>query len=109
MEATTALRLALDVFVSGNPPLPGWTARGAGRRWMPWSSRAGLAKTARGSAAGVLPGLERIRHLLDPQRNAQATGECPYQSGTESPAQIWIVPTNEELIVARQTRQLLEG
>jgi acetate kinase len=26
-----------------------------------------------------------------------------------SAVQIWIVPTNEELIVARQTRQLLEG
>jgi acetate kinase len=26
-----------------------------------------------------------------------------------SPVQIWIVPTNEELIVARQTQQLLEG
>jgi acetate kinase len=44
---------------------------------------------------------------LDPIRNHEAKGEVPIHSVT-SRVQIWIMPTNEELIVARQTKQLLE-
>ena len=45
---------------------------------------------------------------LDPQANATAKGECKISSAA-SRSQVWIIPTNEELIVARQTKQLLEG
>lgn len=45
---------------------------------------------------------------LDQQLNQQATGESQIQRAG-SPTQIWVVPTNEELIVARQTQQLLRG
>jgi acetate kinase len=43
---------------------------------------------------------------LDPARNAQARGEMPIHAAA-SRVQIWIMPTNEELIVARQAKQLL--
>jgi acetate kinase len=45
---------------------------------------------------------------LDTDRNAQARGEMPVESDA-SRTQIWIVPTNEELVVARQAFQLLKG
>ncbi len=45
---------------------------------------------------------------LDAQRNRQARGEAPIHAES-SRVQIWIMPTNEELIVARQTRDLLLG
>ena len=44
--------------------------------------------------------------LLDPQKN-QARGKETKISKVESNAEIWIVPTNEELIVARQTVAVL--
>lgn len=43
---------------------------------------------------------------LDEARNASARGETRI-SADDSRVQVWIVPTNEELIVARQTRDLL--
>lgn len=43
---------------------------------------------------------------LDPQRNYTAKGETRI-STNNSPVQVWIVPTNEELIVARQTADLI--
>jgi acetate kinase len=43
---------------------------------------------------------------LDPVRNQEARGEVPIHAHT-SRVHIWIMPTNEELIVARQTSALL--
>ena len=43
---------------------------------------------------------------LDPQKN-QVRGKEEKISSVESDADIWIVPTNEELIVARQTQAVL--
>jgi acetate kinase len=43
---------------------------------------------------------------LEPERNRQARGEAALHS-TKSRVQLWIMPTNEELIVARQVKELL--
>jgi acetate kinase len=45
---------------------------------------------------------------LDPQRNETATGEAMVSSDSSRVA-VWILPTNEELVVARQTAALLRG
>jgi acetate kinase len=45
---------------------------------------------------------------LDPQRNT-VRGEEKKISSDDSRAQVWVVPTNEELIVARQTQDVLRG
>jgi acetate kinase len=45
---------------------------------------------------------------LDPVRNAAAKGEMPIHAAA-SRVQIWTMPTNEELIVARQAKAFLEG
>ena len=44
--------------------------------------------------------------LLDEAANASAAGEAKI-SDARSRTEIWVVPTNEEIIVARQTRDLL--
>jgi acetate kinase len=51
----------------------------------------------------VCDGLEELGLSLDEQRNASERGCEARLEGPQSRAQIWIVPTNEELIVARQT------
>jgi acetate kinase len=45
---------------------------------------------------------------LDPLRNESAKGEMAIQAAT-SRVQIWIMPTNEELIVARHARDFLQA
>ena len=41
-------------------------------------------------------------------KNAERGEEVQVQADS-SKVQIWVVPTNEELVVARQTQQVLEG
>ncbi len=43
---------------------------------------------------------------LDPERNRIAKGEAPVHA-EGSRVQVWIMPTNEEIVVARQARDLL--
>ena len=45
---------------------------------------------------------------LDQEKNLKAKGEMPIH-GNGSRVQLWIMPTNEEIIVARQARDLLAG
>ncbi len=45
---------------------------------------------------------------LDEQRNATANGECRISSDG-SRVQVWVIPTNEELVVARQTAELIRA
>ncbi len=52
--------------------------------------------------------LEEFGIELDATANQNAQGETKISSES-SRVQIWIVPTNEELIVARQTKEFLEG
>ena len=52
--------------------------------------------------------LNRLGIVLDRQANENARGEAKI-STAKSRTQIWVVPANEELIVARQAKLLLEG
>ncbi|NQU25775.1 MAG: acetate/propionate family kinase [Candidatus Nealsonbacteria bacterium] len=52
--------------------------------------------------------LEELGIVLDSQVNTTARGECRI-SAPESRVEIWTIPTNEELIVARLTARLLKG
>jgi acetate kinase len=56
--------------------------------------------------ASVCADLDWFGIALAPFRNQEAKGEAPIHA-PNSRVQIWIMPTNEELIVARQTKALL--
>jgi acetate kinase len=45
---------------------------------------------------------------LDPAKNKSAKGEMALHAA-DSRVQVWIMPTNEEIVVARQAKALLEG
>jgi len=45
--------------------------------------------------------------VLDAAKNAAASGECRIDAAGAKTA-VWVMPTNEELIVARQAKELLE-
>jgi acetate kinase len=54
----------------------------------------------------VCRNLEELGIVLDPVANASAKGEAKI-SAPQSRVQIWVIPTNEEIVVARQAAQLL--
>ena len=68
----------------------------------------GIGENRPALRAAVCENLETLGIALDADANASAAGEAKI-STPESRTQVWVVPTNEELIVARQTAQLLEG
>jgi acetate kinase len=68
----------------------------------------GIGENSASLRAAVCNNLEWFGIALDPVRNREAKGETPIHAHT-SRVQLWIMPTNEELVVARQTRACLAG
>ena len=68
----------------------------------------GIGENGKRIRQAVCQGLRELGIELDEARNATARGETRLES-SNSRAQIWIIPTNEELIVARQTVGALKG
>ena len=57
--------------------------------------------------AAVCKNLAELGIVLDETKNENAKGEGPLHAAA-SRCEIWIVPTNEEIVVARQTKEVLE-
>ncbi|MEQ8788584.1 MAG: acetate/propionate family kinase [Pirellulaceae bacterium] len=68
----------------------------------------GIGENGARVRAAVCNNLAELGIVLDDAANAGAKGETRIDS-PDSRAQIWIVPTNEELIVARQAKELLQS
>lgn len=100
-------RLALDVFVGAvRQYLGAYLVELGGADMLVFTG--GIGENGVGIRTAVCAGLEELGMVLDPQANAQAKGESSIGAKTSRTA-IWVIPANEELIVARQTRRLLEG
>jgi acetate kinase len=100
-------KLALDVFTSEvRRYLGGLLVELGGLDVLVFTG--GIGENSAGVRSAVCANLEELGIVLDPTLNASAQGETFVQAAT-SRVQIWTVPTNEELIVARQARQLLQG
>lgn len=100
-------RLALEVFVAGiRQHLGAMMIELAGADAIVFTG--GIGENGVNIRAEVCANLAGIGIVLDPAKNATARGEVCI-SVPESISQVWIVPTNEELIVARQTRDLLSS
>lgn len=66
----------------------------------------GIGENSARMREAVCRNLDWFGIALDPIRNQEAKGEVPIHAHG-SRVQIWIMPTNEELIVARQARDFL--
>jgi len=66
----------------------------------------GIGENGAAIRESICRNLEWAGIVLDPAKN-QVRGKETKISGVESHADVWIVPTNEELIVARQTVNVL--
>lgn len=70
---------------------------------------AGIGTFAAPVRAAILDGLDGMGITLDPAANAAADGREARISTDESCIQAWVVPTNEELVIALDTAKLAEA
>lgn len=100
-------RLALDMFTSEiRRYIGGLLVELGGLDVLVFTG--GIGENGVSIRSAVCRNLEELGLVLDPAANGAARGEGPIHAES-SRTQIWIVPTNEELIVARQAKELLQG
>ncbi|HEV3024563.1 MAG TPA: acetate/propionate family kinase, partial [Pirellulales bacterium] len=100
-------KLALDVFITSvRHYLGAYLVELGGSDVIVFTG--GIGENGATVRRAVCAGLEWLGISLDPLANDQAKGECSI-GAVQSRAQIWVVPTNEEIVVARQAKRLLEA
>lgn len=101
-------RLALDVFIAEiRRHLGGMLIELGGVDVIVFTG--GIGENGAGIRAGVCADLQGLGIELDQTLNSTKGNPERCLSTPASGTQIWVIPTNEELIVARQTKHLLEG
>ena len=66
---------------------------------------AGVGENGPATRAAVCEGLEFLGIKLDPEKNAQR-GDERIISAPDSKVTVWVIPTNEELVIAQDTAEL---
>jgi acetate kinase len=100
-------KLAIDVFVAGvRHYLGSYLVQMNGAEAIVFTG--GIGENSSSMRAAVCANLDWFGIALDPAKNAAGKGEMPLHA-SQSRVQIWIMPTNEELIVARQVKTHLQA
>lgn len=100
-------RLAIDVYVTAvRNYLGAYLVELGGAEAIAFTG--GIGENSAAVRAAVCRDLDQLGIVLDPEANDAAAGEACV-SAAASRSAVWVVPTNEELVVARQVRSLLEG
>jgi acetate kinase len=99
--------LALDVYVAAiRHYLGAYLVELGGAEAVVFTG--GIGENSADLRIAVCHHLEELGIVLDPAANASARGEAPVHADS-SRTQVWVMPTNEELVVARQAAELLTG
>jgi acetate kinase len=69
----------------------------------------GIGENAPEVRARICAGLEWAGLTIDPSQNAQTMGQAKQISTPESRLQAWVIPTDEELLIARDTVRCILG
>ena len=100
-------KLALDVYVhSARHWLGAYLAQLNGLDALVFT--AGIGENRAGIRAAICAGLDQLGIRLDAEKNAAAQAEETVISADDSPAKVMIIPTNEELVVAREVKRYLD-
>jgi acetate kinase len=71
---------------------------------------AGIGENAPDSRAAICAGLENLGIKIDPKLNKQAVGGKEMKISTKDSAiEVYVIPTNEELVLARDTCRVVLG
>jgi acetate kinase len=104
-QGSQKAQLAIDVFVGSiRDYLGSYLVRLGGCDVIVFTG--GIGENSTIVRAGVCRGLEGFGIELDLQKNQQAKGEMKISTAA-SCTEIWTVPTNEEIVVARQSYERL--
>jgi len=68
---------------------------------------AGIGENSYRVREKAISGLENLGVKLDPERNREAIGKEMEISTPDSRVKVWVIPTNEELVIARDTVKVL--
>jgi len=99
-------RLALDVFISSVRHFLGaYLVELGGAEAIVFTG--GIGENCVQIRQAICARLDELGIVLDDNKNAAAKGEVTIHAD-RSRIQLWVVPTNEEIVVARQTKALLE-
>jgi len=100
-------KLALDVYVASiRHYLGAYLVELGGADAIVFTG--GIGENSAELRTSVCNKLDELGIALDPAANASAKGEAAIQA-KNSRVQIWVMPTNEEIVVARQAAALLRG
>lgn len=106
-EGNEAAQLALDVYISSvRHYLGAYLVELGGADAIVFT--AGIGENGPDVRAAVCADLEELGVELDSSANESASGEAEI-STKESRVPVWVIPTNEEIVVARQTLAVLEN
>jgi acetate kinase len=100
-------RLALDVFVANIRQYLGWMLVELGGADL-LVFTGGIGENAVGIRSAVCADLGSLGIEIDSERNNVARGEADISAAT-SQTRVWVIPTNEEIVVARHAQKLLQG
>lgn len=101
-------RLALDVLAQQARHWIGayyWELNGADALVF----TAGIGENQDGVRKAICEGVDRLGVKMDWEANAKAKGEERLISLPESAVKVFVIPTNEELVVAREAKRFLEN
>ncbi len=100
-------KLALDVYVhSARHWLGAYLAQLNGLDALVFT--AGIGENRAGIRAAICSNLDQLGIRLDAEKNASAQAGETVISADDSPAKVMIIPTNEELVVAREVKRYLD-
>ena len=100
-------KLALDVYVhSARHWLGSYLAQLNGLDALVFT--AGIGENRAGIRAAICANLDQLGIRLDAEKNAAAQAGEMIISADDSPAKVMIIPTNEELVVAREVKRYLD-
>lgn len=106
-QGNSDAQLALDVYVAEiRRQLGGMLVALGGCDALVFTG--GIGENGASIRAAVCDNLEELGFVLNPETNLASRSSEIRLDAPESRAQIWIIPTNEELIVARQTVAALQ-
>ncbi len=70
---------------------------------------AGIGENSPEVRRRICAGLDHLGVVLDEARNAQAIGKEMRVSADRSPTQLWVIPTNEELVIAIDAMKIAQS
>jgi len=106
-EGSPKAKLALDVFVTAARHWIGaFLAQLNGADALVFT--AGIGENNAPLRAAICARLDQLGIVLDPDKNAQSRAQEAVISAEGAPVKVMIIPTNEELVVARETKRLLD-